>query len=145
MRREIVFIATVALAVGARVHAAWAAVFGGASGNFLETDAWYHVRLAENQVRNFPWRVTLDPYAAAGGQFVPIAPLFDALTSTAVVLLHGRDATTGEVERVAAFVPPILGAIAVILLFVLGRDLFDRRAGLLGAALLAVLPGHFMD
>ena len=35
---------------------------------------------------------TLDPYAAPGGQFVPIAPLFDTITATAVVLVHGRDA-----------------------------------------------------
>ena len=47
-----------------RVYPAWNGVFGATGVNFLETDAWYHVRLVENQVRNFPWRVTLDPYAA---------------------------------------------------------------------------------
>ena len=58
-----------------RLYPAWNGVFGGSTINFLETDAWYHLRLIENQVRNFPWRVTADPYAAPGGQFVPIAPL----------------------------------------------------------------------
>jgi dolichyl-diphosphooligosaccharide--protein glycosyltransferase len=146
LRRDWILIALITIAAFAvRVAPAWEAVFGGERVNFLETDSWYHVRLAENQVRNFPWRVTLDPYAAAGGQFVPIAPLFDTLTATAVVLMHGRGATPVEVERVAAFVPPVLGALTVVFVFALGRRVFDRRAGLIAAALLAVLPGHFMD
>jgi dolichyl-diphosphooligosaccharide--protein glycosyltransferase len=120
-------------------------VFSSSGVRFLETDAWYHVRLVENQVANFPERVTLDPYAARGGQFVPIAPLFDTITSTIVVLRHGRDATTEQVERIAAWMPPLYGTLTVILVWALARQLFDRRAGLIAAALLAVLPGHFMD
>ena len=146
MRRDWLAVAAIVLlAFGVRTYPAWNAVFDGATINFLETDAWYHVRLVENQVRNYPWRVTLDPFAAPGGQFVAIAPLFDALTATATVLFFGRDATTEEVERVAAFAPPLYGALTVLLLWLLGRRLFAPRAALLGAALLAVLPGHFMD
>ena len=99
-------------------------VFGGEEVNFLETDAWYHVRLVESQVRNYPWRVTLDPYAAAGGQFVPIAPFYDTITSTAVVLLYGSHAATAAIERVAAYGPPVFGALAVIVAWALGRQLF---------------------
>ncbi|MGH9175804.1 MAG: STT3 domain-containing protein, partial [Vicinamibacterales bacterium] len=146
MRRELFVLAAIAtVAFGVRIYPAWDTVFGGGAVNFLETDAWYHVRLAENQVRNYPWRVTLDPYAAPGGQFVAIAPLYDTITATAVVLLHGRDADTDHVERVAAFVPPVLGTLTVIVLWALARRLFDWRAGLIAAALLAVAPGHFMD
>ena len=65
----------VLVAAGLRLWAPWDDVFPstslGASGpervNFLETDAWYHVRLAESQVRNFPHRITVDPYAAPDG------------------------------------------------------------------------------
>ncbi len=146
MRPDLIVVVLIsAAAFAVRVYPAWNGVLGSDSVNFLETDAWYHVRLVENQVRNFPWRVTLDPYAAPGGQFVPIAPLYDTITSIAVVVLHGRDAATTSIERVAAFVPPILGTLAVVTTWALGRRLFDRRAGLLAAALLAVLPGHFMD
>ena len=146
MRRELFMLAViVAVACGVRVYPAWQTVFGATGVTFLETDAWYHVRLAENQVRNYPWRVTLDPYAAVGGQFVAIAPLYDTITATVVVLWRGTSADTETVERVAAFVPPVLGTLSVILLWALGRKLFDWRAGLIAAALLAVLPGHFMD
>jgi oligosaccharyl transferase (archaeosortase A-associated) len=146
VRRDVVLVLAIAVAAfGIRTYPAWDAVFNNAGVSFLETDAWYHVRLVENQVRNFPWRVTRDPYAAPGGQFVPIAPLYDTLTSTAVFLVHGRDASVAEVERVAALMPPIFGALTVIVVWALARHLFDRRAGLIAAALVTVLPGHFMD
>ena len=146
MRRDwILLFLIVAAAFAVRVYAPWNTVFAGDRIDFLETDAWYHVRLIENQVRNWPWRVTLDPYAAPGGQFVPVAPFFDTITATIAVVLHGRDADAAQIERIAVFMPPLLGVITIVIVWALGRDVFDRRAGLLGAALLAVLPGHFLD
>ena len=93
------------VAAGLRVWAPWDDVFGAARVNFLETDAWYHVRLVENQVRNFPHRVTVDPYAAPDGQYVAVAPLLDTIIATAVFVTQGRDATAAYIERVAALVP----------------------------------------
>jgi oligosaccharyl transferase (archaeosortase A-associated) len=146
VRRDLVLLSLiVAAAFGIRTYPAWNSVFTERGVNFLETDAWYHVRLVEYQVRNYPWRVTADPYAAPGGQFVPIAPLFDTITATVVVVMHGRDATTADIERIAAMMPPIFGALAVIVAWALARILFGRRAGLLAACLLTVLPGHFLD
>jgi dolichyl-phosphooligosaccharide-protein glycotransferase len=144
-RELLALAAIVAVAVFVRLYPAWNSVLAEGGVNFLETDAWYHVRLTENQVRNYPWRVTLDPYAAPGGQFVPIAPLYDTISATAVVLLHGRGADAAAVERSAAFIPPILGALTIVALWALARLVFDTRAALLAAALLAVVPGHFMD
>jgi dolichyl-diphosphooligosaccharide--protein glycosyltransferase len=146
MRREIVavtFIAAAAFAI--RVYPAWHGVFGAGDVRFLETDAWYHVRLVENQVRNFPWRTTLDPFAADEGQFVPIAPLYDTVTAAAVVAIHGRDAVTADVARVAAFTPPVFGTLAVVVAWAVGRRLVNTPAGVTAAALLATSPGHFMD
>lgn len=146
MRRELIAVALIALtALAVRVYPAWTGVLGGSEANFLENDAWYHVRLVENQVRNYPFRVTLDPYAAPGGQFVPIPPLFDFVTATAVMLIHGADASPGAIGRLAAWLPPVYGMLAVIALWGLGRRVFGPVAGLVGALLLAVLPGHFLD
>lgn len=135
----------VAVAFTVRVYAPWDTVFAGDRIDFLETDAWYHVRLIENQVRNWPWRVTLDPYAAPGGQFVPVAPLFDTITATVTMLGYGRGADASAIERIAAFIPPVLGVLTIVLVWALVRAVFDRRASLLSAALLAILPGHFLD
>jgi len=74
---DLVFVAAIlATAAALRLSAPWDDVLGSSRVNFLETDAWYHVRLVENQVRNFPHRVTVDPYAAPTGQYVAaLAPV----------------------------------------------------------------------
>lgn len=133
------------VAAGLRVWAPWDDVLGGTRVNFLETDAWYHVRLAESQVRNFPERVTVDPYAAPNGQYVAVAPLLDSVIATTVVVTQGRDASTEYIERVAAIVPAIIGVLAVVAVWALATVAFDRRAGLIAGLLAAVLPGHFLD
>ena len=118
---DVVMLAAILLvAAGLRVWAPWDDVFGpsaaaGAGGsrvNFLETDAWYHVRLAESQVRNFPHRVTVDPYAAPNGQYVAVAPLLDTIIATAAFITQGSDASTAYIERVAALVPALAGVLA---------------------------------
>ena len=133
------------VAAGLRVWAPWDDVLGGARVNFLETDAWYHVRLVESQVRNFPHRVTVDPYAAPDGQYVAVAPLLDTVIATAVFVTQGRDASTEYIERVAAIVPAIIGVLAVVAVWALATVAFDRRAGFIAGLLAAVLPGHFLD
>jgi oligosaccharyl transferase (archaeosortase A-associated) len=128
-----------------RVWAPWDDVFSGTRVNFLETDAWYHVRLAEHQVRNFPHRLTTDPYAAPGGQYVAVAPLLDTTIATVAFVTAGRDASTDYIERIAALVPAIVGVLAVAAVWALATLAFDRRAGLIAGVLAAVLPGHFLD
>ncbi|MEO7156096.1 MAG: STT3 domain-containing protein [Vicinamibacterales bacterium] len=147
MRKFDAILLAVILAVAAalRLWAPWDDVLGGSRVNFLETDSWYHVRLAESQVRNFPHRITVDPYAAPNGQYVAVAPLLDAIIATIAVVLHGRDASTNDIERVAAFVPAIAGVLAVAAVWALATVAFGRRAGLIAGLLSAVLPGHFLD
>lgn len=137
--------AILVVAAGLRVWAPWDEVFGGRRVNFLETDAWYHVRLVENQVRNFPHRVTLDPYASPDGQYVAVAPLLDTVIATAVFATEGRDASVAYIERVAAMVPAVVGVLAVAAVWALATLAFDRRAGLIAGLLAAILPGHFLD
>ena len=91
------------------------------------TCGWSRIRCA-----TIPWRVTLDPYAAPGGQFVPIAPLFDTLTATRWSSCTAATRTTAQVERVAAFVPPVFGTLTVVVVWALGRRVFGRRAGAAG-------------
>ena len=147
MRRlDLLWLAAILLvAAGLRVWAPWDDVLGTGRVNFLETDAWYHVRLVENQVRNFPHRVTLDPYASPGGQYVAVAPLLDTVIATAVVITQGRDASVDYIERVAALVPAVVGVLAVAAVWALATIVFDRRAGLIAGLLAAILPGHFLD
>jgi dolichyl-diphosphooligosaccharide--protein glycosyltransferase len=138
-------LAILAVAAVLRVWVPWDHVFGGARTNFLETDAWYHVRLVENQVRNFPHAVHFDPYVAPSGRVVAVAPLFDALIAGAVFFTRGAQAPAEYIERVAALAPSLIGLAAVLGVIVLGTLLFDRRAGLVAGAVAAVSPGHFLE
>ena len=73
MRFQWILVCAIALvALALRIYPAYPAVFGGEEVNFLETDAWYHVRLVENQVRNYPWRVTLDRSAGETADHVTL-------------------------------------------------------------------------
>jgi oligosaccharyl transferase (archaeosortase A-associated) len=143
---DVIMLAVIlAAAAGLRVWAPWDDVLAGSRVNFLETDAWYHVRLAESQVRNFPHRVTVDPYAAPNGQYVAVAPLLDTIVATAAFVTRGREAPTAYIERVAAVVPAIVGVLAVAAVWALATIAFDRRAGFIAGLLAAALPGHFLD
>jgi dolichyl-diphosphooligosaccharide--protein glycosyltransferase len=153
-RTDLLWLAAILIvAAGLRVWAPWDDVFPstslGSSGatrvNFLETDAWYHVRLVQNQVVNYPHRVTIDPYASPDGQYVAVAPLLDTIIATAVVITDGRGASAEYIERVAALVPAAVGVLAVAAVWALATLAFDRRAGLIAGLLAAVLPGHFLD
>lgn len=145
-RTDLIWLAAILIvAAGLRVWAPWDDVFGGRRVNFLETDAWYHVRLAENQVVNFPHRVTIDPYAAPNGQYVAVAPLLDTIIATAVFVTGGRGASADYIERVAAIIPAVVGVLAVAAVWALATLAFDRRAGFMAALLAAILPGHFLD
>lgn len=110
----------------------------------FQGDATYHMRVVDHLVANFPHRLTVDPYAAPGGEYIAIAPLFDYLAATLALVIGGGSPSDQVVERVGALLPPTLGALATVLVFLLGRRLFDARAGLTGAALLAVVPGSFL-
>ena len=143
---DVIYLAIILLvAAGLRVWAPWDDVFGPERVNFLETDAWYHVRLAESQVRNFPHRVTVDPYAAPNGQYVAVAPLLDAVIATTAFVARGRNAPEHYIEQIAALVPAVAGVLAVLAVWALATIAIDRRAGLIAALLAAVLPGHFLD
>ena len=143
---DVICLASIVLvAAGLRLWAPWDDVFGPERVNFLETDAWYHVRLAESQVRNFPHRVTVDPYAAPNGQYVAVAPLLDTVIAATAFVTRGRNAPEPYIEQIAALVPAIAGVLAVVAVWALATIAFDRRAGLIAALLAAVLPGHFLD
>lgn len=55
-------------------------------------------------------------------------------------LLGGVYAATGDSRTVARLLGALLGTVSVLLVFLLGRALYGRRAGLIAAALAAVSP-----
>jgi len=125
------------LALAIRVAYPWEAVFGGASVQFQETDAWHHRRLIEFQVRNYPARMAFDPYGAhPQGQEIAVGPLFDFIAATIISI------TGAPLDEFAAFYPAVLGALCLIPVFLFHASQ-DRRAAWLAALTAAVMPGYF--
>jgi len=112
---------------------------------FRETDAYYHMRQIETLVNNFPHFNSFDPYMLYPGGAVSLAqPFFDWLTAGIILLVSLGTPTLHFMETVAAYMPAILGTLTLIPVYFIGKELFNRWAGVIAAALVAILPGEFL-
>ena len=105
-------------------------------------DPMYNLRQTEQMLVNFPryaWFEAMTLFPA--GQNVPWGPLFTWLTSTMCVIAGASTRT--EIAEVSLWLPPILGALMVPVMFVLVRKAWDWEAGMCAAALIAVVGGQF--
>jgi dolichyl-phosphooligosaccharide-protein glycotransferase len=121
-------------------------VFGSGWVNFQGPDPWYHVRLIENLLHHFPFRINFDPFTFFPyGQAVWFAPFFDWLIGFFAWIIGGGSPSQTLIYNVAAYFPAILGALVSVPVYFIGRSLFNRWAGLLAALLVAILPGPFLN
>jgi oligosaccharyl transferase (archaeosortase A-associated) len=111
---------------------------------FLETDSYFYMRNIENMVHNFPHFNVFDPYMFFPGGSDALTRPFFAWLVTAVILLVRGATTLYHMEVIAAYMPAILGALTVIPVYFIGKELFNRWMGVISAALIAILPGEFM-
>jgi len=136
-------LAAAAFAAALAVRAlTWPSVFTPGGLRLVDPDAYYHLRRIQWSVAGFPDVLTRDPYVAfpRGGE--PIwTPLFD-LAIAGAARLAGAAGDPAAVERLAVWVPPLLGATTVAATFLVARRVFGRRAGIVAAAVLCVLPAH---
>jgi len=105
-------------------------------------DPLYNLRQIEQILANFPVYVWFEAMTLfPTGQTVPWGPLFTFICS--VVCLIAGATTRTEIIEAALWVPPILGALMVPVVFILVRKIWDWKAGLFAAALIAVIGGQF--
>ncbi len=126
----------------------WPRVLDPATGSvhLVGTDAYYHLRRVLFTLANFPQSLTFDRYInfPHGGE--PIwTPVFDWLL--AVIALPVRagagSADATRVEAWLVWVPPLLGAGTVVVLYSLARRLFDEATAAASGAILCVLSAHY--
>ncbi len=112
---------------------------------FAGADAYYHMRLVDNLVHNFPHLAAFDPYMIyPGGAGVGGIRFFDWLLSSIIWVIGLGSPTEHTIDVVSVYFPAVLGALTVIPVYFIGKELFGRWAGVLSAALIAVMPGEFL-
>jgi len=128
-----------------RIYFAYDNVFPDDWVRFQINDPWFHMRQIESMVHHFPDRNLFDPYGHfSDGQSAAVAPFFDFIVALSAWVIGLGSPSKHVVETVGAYFPPILGALTTIVMFFLGSALFNKRVGLLAAALMAVLPGQYL-
>ena len=133
------------IALYLRVYLPYDQVFSGDWIKFTGVDAYYHMRLIDNLVANFPQRIGFDAYTYYPyGSVVSWLPFFDWFLAGIIWLIGLGSPTQHTIDVIGAYFPAILGALTVIPVYFIGKELFNRWVGLISAGLLAVLPGEFL-
>jgi len=104
-------------------------------------DCYAHLRRSTAVARHFPRVPVRDAWLnhPDGGIYI-WPPGFDLLVGGAARLAYGSDATQDEVVRVLAALPPLLGALHVVPLWLLARRALSRRRAGLAVVAYALLP-----
>ncbi len=118
-------------------------VFGSDWIKFSSNDAYYQMRLVDNLVRNFPHLNRFDPYIIyPGGDTVGGFRFFNWLLAGIIWLIGLGSPGQHTVDVIGAYIPAVLGALTVIPVYFIGRELFGKWAGVIAAGLIAIMPGE---
>jgi len=146
-RVEILLVALACLlAFGLRSYPIYDQVFKEDGVRMMGADPFFHMRTVDNLTRHFPQRSGFDPYMVfPGGQNVPTGPFFDWLVAGTALILGGGSPDQQVIDFAGAWIPVVIGALTVALVWLVGRILFGAVAALSAAFLAAVLPGNFFE
>lgn len=105
---------------------------------FAPSDATYHMRRAFYTFSNFPELLLRDPYLNfPGGVNVPWPPLFDFIVG-GVARLFAED--QAGFERVGAWASSVFGALTVIPIYFIARQVTTRGVALFAGFLFSLFP-----
>ena len=143
---NVLLIAIVSLAFYIRAVLPYNNVFLGDIVRFGGNDPWYHMRLVENTIRNFPHRIFFDPYTHFPvGDVLHFGPLYDQMIALIALIVGLGSPSLHTIEVVGAYFPAVLGALVVLPVYFIGKGVFDKRVGLLSALVVVILPGQFLS
>ena len=134
-----------AVALFLRTYFPYHNVFQGDWVNYQETDCWYNMRVITNLAQHFPHMMPFDPYAfSPSGILVSNPPVFYYLFAFIAWAIGLGHPALHTIEMVGAYLPAIIGALVTIPVFFAAKELFNKQAGLLAAAIIAIIPGQFL-
>ncbi len=133
------------IALYLRIYLPYDHVFGGDWIKITGTDAYYHMRLVDNLLRHFPQFLAFDPYTFyPHGAPVGWPPFFDWLLASIIWIIGLGSPSQYTIDIVGVYFPAVLGAITIIPVYFIGKELFNRWAGVISAGLITLLPGEFL-
>jgi asparagine N-glycosylation enzyme membrane subunit Stt3 len=110
---------------------------------FFGNDAYYHMRRVFYTLADFPKVIEFDPYLNyPEGAHIIWPPFFDGIIALALLPFHFL-AQPDTIERIAVWIPPLLGAATVLALFHLAKRSFGFAVAGVSALILSLLSGHF--
>jgi dolichyl-diphosphooligosaccharide--protein glycosyltransferase len=117
---------------------------------FAMDDSVFQMRLVENTIHFFPHRIFFDAFTRYPyGSQLSWGPLFDQMIAFFSIIIgfaaNGISPAQITIDTTGAFFPAILGALIVFPVYFIGKELAGNKAGLLGAFLIAILPGQFLS
>jgi dolichyl-diphosphooligosaccharide--protein glycosyltransferase len=110
---------------------------------FFGSDVYYHMRRIVYSIVRFPAALGFDPYInfPDGGRAI-WTPFLDWGIAALLRPFWGHLAEV-QLERMAIWVPPALGAATVVALYFLAQKHFGTAVALIAGAVLSVLSAHF--
>jgi len=141
----LLIVAFFGISLSFRVFLPYDQVFGGDLVKFTSIDAYYHMRLVDNLVHNFPVLTSFDPFFIyPGGISTGGIHFFDWLLACVIWIIGLGSPTQHTVDVIGAYYPAVLAALTIIPVYFIGRALFNKWAGVLAAGLMAILPGEYL-
>jgi dolichyl-diphosphooligosaccharide--protein glycosyltransferase len=122
----------------------WAWLGGSTYANIAADDGVYHMRLLYNTLEHFPFRILYDPFTHFPyGNTIHFGPLFEIIPAALLLIIGLGNPGDSLIQAVAAYYPAVLGTLVIIPAYYIGKKLFGRLAGLIGAVAVAFMPGAF--
>ncbi|MEA1908870.1 MAG: oligosaccharyl transferase, archaeosortase A system-associated [Euryarchaeota archaeon] len=113
---------------------------------FGGNDPWYHMRIVEYILHNYPHTLTYDAFTQFPyGHLQHYGPLYDQAIAFVSFVFGLGNPDMHLAGTVGAYFPPVLGALVVIPVYFIGKHLHNRGTGLLAALIIATLPGQFLS
>lgn len=114
--------------------------------NFAYDDPLYHMRLVQNTLHHFPWRIFFDPFTYFPfGTKIHFGPLYTLLISSFALIIGLGRPSVELANHVGAYFPVFLGALCIIPVYFVSKKMFGRGVGVFSAIVFAFLPGAFLD
>jgi dolichyl-diphosphooligosaccharide--protein glycosyltransferase len=112
---------------------------------FTGVDAYFYMRQVDSLVHNFPSALSFDPYLRFNwGMDLGLPHIFVLIMGTITWLLTLGNASQAATDSIAVYLPAVFGALTIVPVFFIARAMLNKWAGLIAAAVMAVMPGEFL-